>query len=139
MLDSYFVAQFSSIGYLRQSGMVPDQSYTTRRSISSYTSGELEEIPEYDCSEQGDLNKSLQDELNRPSGLVNPPHGQFMTFETMRKVSQYRAMSFGTQHCSIFFSQIFAMVLAKIWKRSEIRILNYVDYLLLLYLDIDGL
>ncbi|KAA6376138.1 MAG: putative Transposon Ty3-I Gag-Pol polyprotein [Streblomastix strix] len=51
----------------------------------------------------------------------------------MGKVYQYRAMPFGTQHSPIFFAQALAMVLTKIRRESDIRILNYVDDLLLLH------
>ncbi|KAA6363184.1 MAG: hypothetical protein EZS28_041290, partial [Streblomastix strix] len=51
----------------------------------------------------------------------------------MGKVYQHRTMPFGTQHSPIFFAQALAMVLTMIWRESDIRILNYVDDLLLLH------
>ncbi|KAA6404283.1 MAG: hypothetical protein EZS28_000192 [Streblomastix strix] len=64
---------------------------------------------------------------------VYPPHRPYLAFEAMGKVYQYRAMPFGTQHLPIFFAQALAMVLMKIRRESDIRILNYVDDLLLLH------
>ncbi|KAA6396036.1 MAG: hypothetical protein EZS28_008438 [Streblomastix strix] len=49
----------------------------------------------------------------------------------MEKVYQYRTKVFGTQHSPIFFAQAFAMVLTKILKELDLRILNYVDDLFL--------
>ncbi|KAA6362118.1 MAG: hypothetical protein EZS28_042353, partial [Streblomastix strix] len=51
----------------------------------------------------------------------------------MGKVYQYRAMPFVTQHSPIFFAQALAMVLTKIRRESDIKILNYVEDLLLLH------
>ncbi|KAA6368764.1 MAG: putative reverse transcriptase, partial [Streblomastix strix] len=65
--------------------------------------------------------------------IVYPPHRPYLAFEAMGKVYQYRATSFGTQHSPIFFAQALAMVLTKIRRESDIRILNYVDDLLLLH------
>ncbi|KAA6360968.1 MAG: hypothetical protein EZS28_043505, partial [Streblomastix strix] len=39
---------------------------------------------------------------------VYPPHRPYLAFEAMGKVYQYRAMPFGTQHYSIFFTQALA-------------------------------
>ncbi|KAA6362050.1 MAG: hypothetical protein EZS28_042423, partial [Streblomastix strix] len=65
--------------------------------------------------------------------MVYPPHRPYLPFEAVGKVYQYRAMPFGTQHSPIFFAHALAMVLTKIRKESDIRILNYVDDLLLLH------
>ncbi|KAA6353268.1 MAG: putative reverse transcriptase, partial [Streblomastix strix] len=65
--------------------------------------------------------------------IVYPPHRPYLAFEAMGKVYQYRAMPFGTQHSPIFFTQALAMVLTKIRRESDIRILNYADDLLLLH------
>ncbi|KAA6395851.1 MAG: hypothetical protein EZS28_008622 [Streblomastix strix] len=79
-----------------------------------------------DCATSQDL-KSAFHRL-----LVYPPHRSFLVFEAMGKVYQYRAMPLGTQHSPIFFTQAIAMVLTKIRRESDIRILNYVDDLLVL-------
>ncbi|KAA6395572.1 MAG: hypothetical protein EZS28_008897 [Streblomastix strix] len=65
--------------------------------------------------------------------IAYPQHGPYQAFEAMGKVYQYRAMPLGTQHSSIFFVQALAMVLTKIMRESNIRILNYIDDLLLLF------
>ncbi|KAA6365935.1 MAG: putative reverse transcriptase, partial [Streblomastix strix] len=65
--------------------------------------------------------------------IVYPPHRKCLALEAMGKVDQYRAMPFGTQHSPIFFAQALAMVLTKMRRESDIRILNYVDDLLLLH------
>ncbi|KAA6359251.1 MAG: putative reverse transcriptase, partial [Streblomastix strix] len=65
--------------------------------------------------------------------IVYPPRRPYLAFEAMGKVYQYRAMPFGTQHSPIFFPQALAMVLTKIRRESNIRILNYVDDLRLLH------
>ncbi|KAA6387833.1 MAG: putative Transposon Ty3-G Gag-Pol polyprotein [Streblomastix strix] len=65
--------------------------------------------------------------------IVYPPHRPYLAFEAMGKVYQYRTMPFGTLHSPIFFAQALAMVLTKILRESDIRILNYVDDLLLLH------
>ncbi|KAA6374039.1 MAG: hypothetical protein EZS28_030436, partial [Streblomastix strix] len=59
--------------------------------------------------------------------IVYPSHRPYLTFEAMGKVYQYKAMPFGTQHSPIFFAQALAIVIRKIWRESDIRILNYVD------------
>ncbi|KAA6371316.1 MAG: putative reverse transcriptase [Streblomastix strix] len=80
-----------------------------------------------DCATSLDL-KSAFDHL-----IVYPQHRPYLAFEAVGKVYQYRAMPFGTQHSPIFFAQGLAMVLTKIRGESDIRILNYVDDLLLLH------
>ncbi|KAA6400294.1 MAG: hypothetical protein EZS28_004181 [Streblomastix strix] len=64
--------------------------------------------------------------------IVFPPHRPYLTFETIGKVYQYRAMPFGTQHSPIFFAQALAMVLTKIGRETDRRILNFMDDLFLL-------
>ncbi|KAA6399045.1 MAG: putative Transposon Ty3-G Gag-Pol polyprotein [Streblomastix strix] len=65
--------------------------------------------------------------------IVYPPRRPYLAFEAMQKVYQYNAMPFGTQHSPILFAQALAMVLTKIRRESDIRILNYLDNLLLLH------
>ncbi|KAA6394108.1 MAG: putative Transposon Ty3-I Gag-Pol polyprotein [Streblomastix strix] len=65
--------------------------------------------------------------------IVYPPHRLYLAFEAMGKVYQYRKMPFGTQYSTIFIAQALAMVPKKIRRESDIRILNYVDDLLLLH------
>ncbi|KAA6403543.1 MAG: hypothetical protein EZS28_000933 [Streblomastix strix] len=62
-----------------------------------------------------------------------PSHRQFLALDALRKVYQYSAMLFGTQHIPIFFAQALAMVLTKIRRGQDIGVLNYVDDLLLLH------
>ncbi|KAA6365740.1 MAG: hypothetical protein EZS28_038734, partial [Streblomastix strix] len=63
--------------------------------------------------------------------IVYLPHRPYLAFEAMEKVYQYRAMPLGRQQSSILFAQALAMVLTKIWRNSDKRILNYLDDLLL--------
>ncbi|KAA6353608.1 MAG: hypothetical protein EZS28_050865, partial [Streblomastix strix] len=65
--------------------------------------------------------------------IIYPPRRPYLAFEPMGKVCQYSAMPFGTQHSLIFFAQALAMDLKKIWRESDIRILNYADNPLLLH------
>ncbi|KAA6395263.1 MAG: hypothetical protein EZS28_009208 [Streblomastix strix] len=65
--------------------------------------------------------------------IVYPLYRPYLAFEAMEKVNQYRAKLFGTQHSPIFFVQAQAVVLMKIRKVFEIRILKNVDDLLLLH------
>ncbi|KAA6385466.1 MAG: hypothetical protein EZS28_019003, partial [Streblomastix strix] len=65
--------------------------------------------------------------------IVYPSHRQHLAFEAMGEVQQNEARLFGTQHSPIFIVQALAMVLTKIRRESDIRILNYVDDLLLLH------
>ncbi|KAA6393727.1 MAG: putative reverse transcriptase [Streblomastix strix] len=67
--------------------------------------------------------------------IVYPPHRPYLAFEAMGKVYQYRAMPLGTQLSPNFLAQALAMVLTKIRRESDIKILNYVDDLLLLHLN----
>ncbi|KAA6377411.1 MAG: hypothetical protein EZS28_027062 [Streblomastix strix] len=84
---------------------------------------------------KGDWTRSLDQKSAFHHLIVYPPHRPYLAFEAMGKVYQYRAMPFGTQHSPIFFAQALAMVPTKIRRESNIRILNYVDDLLLLHLD----
>ncbi|KAA6358630.1 MAG: putative reverse transcriptase [Streblomastix strix] len=65
--------------------------------------------------------------------IVFPSHRPYLAFEAMGKVHQYRTLSFGTQHSSIFFAQALEIVLTKTGRESDIRILNYVDDQLFLH------
>ncbi|KAA6401479.1 MAG: putative reverse transcriptase [Streblomastix strix] len=86
-----------------------------------------------DLIRKGDWVTSLDQKSAFHHLTVYPPHKPYLAFEAMGKVYQYRAMPFGTQHSPIFFAQALAMVLTKIRRESDIRILNYVDDLLLLH------
>ncbi|KAA6364689.1 MAG: putative Transposon Ty3-I Gag-Pol polyprotein [Streblomastix strix] len=63
------------------------------------------------------------------------PHRPYLAFEVMNKIYQYRAIPFGTQHSPIFLAQALALLLTKIMQESDIRIVNYVDDLLLSHQD----
>ncbi|KAA6403167.1 MAG: hypothetical protein EZS28_001293 [Streblomastix strix] len=52
--------------------------------------------------------------------IIYPPHRPYLAFEAIRKVYQYRAMLFETQHSPMFFAQALAVVLTKIRRESDI-------------------
>ncbi|KAA6382671.1 MAG: hypothetical protein EZS28_021801, partial [Streblomastix strix] len=118
---------------------------------NSEDSREMEENSGCQFTKLGETNDSFQDEWNRsgekfnqdgiqgnksrskvslsPSNNISP-HRPCLAFNAMGKIYQYRAMLFGKQHPPIFFAQGLAMVLSKIRKVSDIRILNNADDLL---------
>ncbi|KAA6355700.1 MAG: putative Transposon Ty3-G Gag-Pol polyprotein, partial [Streblomastix strix] len=65
--------------------------------------------------------------------IVFPPHRAYLAFEVDNHHYQYRAMPFGCKHSSIFFTQALPLLLTEIRKRSDFRIINYSDDLLLLH------
>ncbi|KAA6384268.1 MAG: putative Transposon Ty3-G Gag-Pol polyprotein [Streblomastix strix] len=67
--------------------------------------------------------------------IVYPPHRVYLAFEIDNHHYQYRAMTFGCKHSPIFFTQALTLLLTEIRKRTDIRIINYSDDLLLLNLD----
>ncbi|KAA6380713.1 MAG: putative Transposon Ty3-I Gag-Pol polyprotein [Streblomastix strix] len=86
-----------------------------------------------DLVRKGDWATSLDIKSAFHHLIVYQPHRPYLAFVAMGKVYQYRAMPFGTQHSPIFFAQALAMVLTKIRRESDIRILNCVDDLLLFH------
>ncbi|KAA6389403.1 MAG: hypothetical protein EZS28_015076 [Streblomastix strix] len=115
---------------------------------------EMEENSGCECTEQGNTNDSFQDECNRSSErfykerrldnqsrskISLSPSNNISTTQTIPsiringKVYQYGATPFGTLHSPFFVAQALVMVLTKIRRESDIRILNYVDDLLLLH------
>ncbi|KAA6342145.1 MAG: hypothetical protein EZS28_052413, partial [Streblomastix strix] len=104
---------------------------------NSETTLETEENSGCEFTEQRNTNDSFQDEWNRLSERFDKDRSlgnkSYLAFKAMEKVYQYRAILFGTQHSPILFAQALAMVLTKIRRESDIRILNYVDDLLLLH------
>ncbi|KAA6369117.1 MAG: putative Transposon Ty3-G Gag-Pol polyprotein, partial [Streblomastix strix] len=67
--------------------------------------------------------------------IVYPPHRAYLAFEVDNHHYQYRAMPFGYKHSPIFFTQALTLLLTEIRKRTDIRIINYSDDLLLLHQD----
>ncbi|KAA6380346.1 MAG: putative Transposon Ty3-I Gag-Pol polyprotein [Streblomastix strix] len=67
--------------------------------------------------------------------IVSPPHRAYLAFEVDNHLYQYRAMPFGCKHSPIFFTQALTLLLKEIRKRTDIRIINYSDDLLLLHQD----
>ncbi|KAA6386936.1 MAG: putative Transposon Ty3-I Gag-Pol polyprotein [Streblomastix strix] len=67
--------------------------------------------------------------------IVYPPHRAYLAFEVDNHHYQYRAMPFGCKHSTIFFTQALTLLLTEIRKRTNIRIINYSDDLLLLHQD----
>ncbi|KAA6356177.1 MAG: hypothetical protein EZS28_048296 [Streblomastix strix] len=66
-----------------------------------------------DLIRKGDWATSLDLKLAFHYLIVYPPHRPYLAFEAIRKVYQYRAMPFETQHSPIIFAQALAMVLTK--------------------------
>ncbi|KAA6372294.1 MAG: hypothetical protein EZS28_032181 [Streblomastix strix] len=71
--------------------------------------------------------------------ILSPSHGQYLTFKTIVKVYQFRPMPLGTQHSPTFFAHALAMVVTKKRRKSDIRIFNFVDDMLLLHQNIERL
>ncbi|KAA6355430.1 MAG: hypothetical protein EZS28_049044 [Streblomastix strix] len=67
--------------------------------------------------------------------IVYLPHRAYLAFEVDNHHYQYRAMPFGCKHSPIFFTQALTLFLTEIRNRTNIRIINYSDDLLLLYQD----
>ncbi|KAA6401267.1 MAG: putative Transposon Ty3-I Gag-Pol polyprotein [Streblomastix strix] len=67
--------------------------------------------------------------------IVYPPHREYLVFEVDNHHYQYWAMPFGFKHSPIFFTQALTLLLTEIRKRTDIRIINYSDDLLLLHQD----
>ncbi|KAA6381066.1 MAG: putative Transposon Ty3-G Gag-Pol polyprotein [Streblomastix strix] len=67
--------------------------------------------------------------------IVYPPHRAYLAFEVDNHHYQYRAMPFGCKHSPIFFTQTFILLFTEIRKRTDIKIINYSDDLLLLHQD----
>ncbi|KAA6367928.1 MAG: putative Transposon Ty3-G Gag-Pol polyprotein [Streblomastix strix] len=83
-----------------------------------------------DLIRKGDRTTSLELKSAFQHLIVYPSHRPYLAFEAMEKVYQYRVTPFREQHSPIIFAQALAMVLTKIRRESDIRILNYVDDLL---------
>ncbi|KAA6402486.1 MAG: hypothetical protein EZS28_001983 [Streblomastix strix] len=86
-----------------------------------------------DLIRKGDCATSLDLKSAFHHLIVYPLYRPYLAFEAKVNVYQYRAMPFGTLHSPIFFTQALAMVLTKIRRESDIRILKYIDDLLLLH------
>ncbi|KAA6361375.1 MAG: putative Transposon Ty3-G Gag-Pol polyprotein, partial [Streblomastix strix] len=67
--------------------------------------------------------------------IVYPPHRAYLAFEVDNHHYQYGAMPFGCKHSPIFFTQALTILLTEIHNRTDIRIINYSDDLLLLHQD----
>jgi hypothetical protein len=66
---------------------------------------------------------------------VFEPHRAYLAFEVDGVCYRYKAMPFGTKHSPIFFTEAMNKILTEVRKRSEVRIINYSDDLLLLHQD----
>ncbi|KAA6375536.1 MAG: hypothetical protein EZS28_028936 [Streblomastix strix] len=67
--------------------------------------------------------------------IVYPPHRAYLAFEVDNHHYQYRAMPLGCKHFPIFFTQALTLLLTEIRKRTDTRIINYSDDLLLHHQD----
>ncbi|KAA6364088.1 MAG: hypothetical protein EZS28_040385 [Streblomastix strix] len=67
--------------------------------------------------------------------IVYPPQRVYLAFEVDNHHYQYRVMPFGCKHSPIFFTQALTLLLTEIRKRTDFRIINYPDDLLLLHQD----
>ncbi|KAA6371060.1 MAG: hypothetical protein EZS28_033412, partial [Streblomastix strix] len=67
--------------------------------------------------------------------IVYPPHRAYLAFEVDNHHNQYSATPFGCKYFPIFVTQALTLLLTEIRKRTDIRIINYSDDLLLLHQD----
>ncbi|KAA6386476.1 MAG: hypothetical protein EZS28_018001, partial [Streblomastix strix] len=67
--------------------------------------------------------------------IVYPSHREHLVFEVNNHHYQYKKMQLGFQYPSIFFNQELILLLTEILKKTDIRIINNSDDLLLLHQD----
>jgi hypothetical protein len=69
--------------------------------------------------------------------IVSPNSTPYLAFNFNNSNYAYRAMPFGTKHSPIFFAEAIQSILREIRMRSEVKILNYCDDILLIHQNKD--
>ncbi|KAA6361170.1 MAG: hypothetical protein EZS28_043304, partial [Streblomastix strix] len=65
--------------------------------------------------------------------IVQTESQPYLAFEFQNNYYTYRAMPFGTKHSPIYFATAMEPIMQQIRMKTEIRIINYVDDILLLH------
>ncbi|KAA6364658.1 MAG: putative reverse transcriptase [Streblomastix strix] len=81
----------------------------------------------------GDWNSSLDLSSAFHHLIVQTESQPYLAFEFQNNHYIYRAMPFGTKHSLIYFATAMEPIMQQIRMKTEIRIINYVDYIILLH------
>ncbi|KAA6394062.1 MAG: hypothetical protein EZS28_010408 [Streblomastix strix] len=81
----------------------------------------------------GDWSTSLDHSSAFHHLIVQTESQPYLAFEFQNSHYTYRAIPFGTKHSSIYFATAIELIMQQISMKTDIRIINYVDGILLLH------